>query len=78
MLFRSQDDATILTGVEAWATDRPIEKGASPRKNRSGAITTRRWAGNEHDEDDGFSGGIISGIGDIQKLVLSDDDIEDD
>jgi len=73
-----QDDATILTGVEAWATDRPIEKGASPRKNRSGAITTRRWAGNEHDEDDGFSGGIISGIGDIQKLVLSDDDIEDD
>ncbi|POS69757.1 Rad17 cell cycle checkpoint protein [Diaporthe helianthi] len=61
------DESVWPTG-EAWATDKPTED-ASPRKRRAPAIRTRG------DDVEG-SGSIISSL--QNKLVLSDDDIEDD
>ncbi|ROW00382.1 hypothetical protein VMCG_07208 [Cytospora schulzeri] len=59
------DDMAAPAG-EAWATDRPTED-ASPRKKRAPAIRAR----SEQSE-----GSMISSL--QNKLVLSDDDIEDD
>jgi len=53
---------------EAWATDKPTEE-ATPRKKKLGAIRTRS------DESDALA---LTGGLQINKLVLSDDDIEDD
>lgn len=60
------DDLGAPVG-EAWATDRPTEDN-SPKKRRSTAIKSRKDQG---------EGSMISNL-QIQKLVLSDDDIEDD
>lgn len=59
------EEAGATTG-EGWATDKPTE-GESPRKRRT-AIRSR----SEQSE-----GSMISSL-QVQKLVLSDDDIEDD
>lgn len=59
------EDAGAMAG-EAWATDKPTE-GESPRKRRT-AIRSR----SEQSE-----GSMISSL-QVHKLVLSDDDIEDD
>lgn len=53
------DDADVAPG-EAWATDKPSEEEASPRRKQSA----------------GIKAGGVSGLL-AQKLVLSDDDIED-
>lgn len=60
----AEDD---VTGGNGWATDRPTEE-ATPRKQRRLAMKSR----SEQSE-----GSMISSL-QMQKLVLSDDDIEDD
>lgn len=60
------DEEGIAAG-NGWATDKPTDE-ATPGKKRSLAIRTR----SEHSE-----GSIMSSL-QVQKLVLSDDDIEDD
>ncbi|KAH8759076.1 Rad17 cell cycle checkpoint protein-domain-containing protein [Diaporthe sp. PMI_573] len=66
----AESDAEVDEGAgpagEAWATDKPTED-ASPRKKRAPVIRSRG--------DDG-EGSMISSL--QNKLVLSDDDIEDD
>lgn len=66
----AESDAEVDEGAgpagEAWATDKPTED-ASPRKRRAPAIRSRSDAG---------EGSIISSL--QSKMVLSDDDIEDD
>ncbi|KKY37052.1 putative cell cycle checkpoint protein rad17 [Diaporthe ampelina] len=66
----AESDAEVDEGAapagEAWATDKPTED-ASPRKRRAPAIRSR---------DDEGEGSMISSL--QNKLVLSDDDIEDD
>lgn len=66
----AESDAEVDEGAgpagEAWATDKPTED-ASPRKKRAPAIKSR--------SDEG-EGSMISSL--QSKLVLSDDDIEDD
>jgi cell cycle checkpoint protein len=59
----AEDDAGLRTG-EAWATDKPTEE-ASPRKKSLGFRQ-------------GSNGGTTLACLQVQKLVLSDDDIEDD
>lgn len=59
-------DESAAPAGEAWATDKPTEDG-SPRKRRAPAIRPRG--------DEG-EGSMISSL--QNKLVLSDDDIEDD
>lgn len=59
-------DENAAPAGEAWATDKPTED-ASPRKRRAPAIRSRG--------DEG-EGSMISSL--QNKLVLSDDDIEDD
>ncbi|KAH9908734.1 cell cycle checkpoint protein RAD17 [Xylariomycetidae sp. FL2044] len=56
--------------ADAWATDRPTEE-ASPRKRRLGIRHTNNYSGSS-----GGVGGIVAAA--VQKMVLSDDDIEDD
>ncbi|KAI1208319.1 Rad17-domain-containing protein [Annulohypoxylon truncatum] len=63
------DDNAELDG-EAWATDKPTEEG-SPRKKRVVGIGFRQK--NEAEVGEGASAPATS----LQKLVLSDDDIED-
>lgn len=62
-----EDEAATGQGAEAWATDKPTEE-TTPRKKKSSAIRTR----SEQSE-----GSMISSL-QVHKLVLSDDDIEDD
>ncbi|KAI3398313.1 hypothetical protein diail_9536 [Diaporthe ilicicola] len=59
-------DESAAPAGEAWATDKPTED-ATPRKKRAPAIKAR--------SDEG-EGSMISSL--QSKLVLSDDDIEDD
>ncbi|EJT82029.1 hypothetical protein GGTG_02003 [Gaeumannomyces tritici R3-111a-1] len=66
---------------ESWATDRPTEESASPRKRRVNnairpkrAVPARGGGGGQYDGDDG----LIPGGLQVQKLMLSDDEIEDD
>ncbi|KAI0394760.1 Rad17 cell cycle checkpoint protein-domain-containing protein [Xylariaceae sp. FL0594] len=59
----ARDDAGLSSG-EAWATDKPTEE-ASPRRKRLGFRQ-------------GSDGGTSLASLQVQKLVLSDDDIEDD
>ncbi|KAI1816486.1 cell cycle checkpoint protein RAD17 [Poronia punctata] len=59
----AEEDAGLVPG-EAWATDKPTEE-ASPRKKGLGLRQ-------------GSSGGTSSASLNVHKLVLSDDDIEDD
>lgn len=55
---------------EAWATDKPTEDGSTPKKKRRNlAIRPRK--------NDQSEGSMISNL-QVHKLVLSDDDIEDD
>ncbi|KAI0900011.1 Rad17-domain-containing protein [Annulohypoxylon nitens] len=61
------DENAELNG-EAWATDKPTEEG-SPRKKRVVGIGFRQ----KKDADIGSTAAVPA----IQKLVLSDDDIED-
>ncbi|KAI1444734.1 hypothetical protein F5Y02DRAFT_408818 [Annulohypoxylon stygium] len=61
------DENAELNG-EAWATDKPTEEG-SPRKKRVVGIGFRQ----KKDADIGSTAAVSA----IQKLVLSDDDIED-
>ncbi|KAI2623669.1 Rad17 cell cycle checkpoint protein-domain-containing protein [Xylaria nigripes] len=58
------DENTGTEAKEAWATDQPTEE-ASPRKK---SIGFRRSS---------YNGGSVASM-QVQKLVLSDDDIEDD
>lgn len=62
-----EDEDTTGRGAEAWATDKPTDE-ATPRKKRTSTIKTR----SEQSE-----GSMISSL-QVHKLVLSDDDIEDD
>lgn len=62
----SEADEMAAPAGEAWATDKPTED-ASPKKKRAPAISAR----SEQSE-----GSMISSL--QNKLVLSDDDIEDD
>ena len=57
-------------GAEEWATDRPTEEPSSPRKRQAPA-------GIRHRRASGASTGLITAELPVQKLVLSDDDIED-
>ncbi|KAK2609786.1 hypothetical protein N8I77_003270 [Diaporthe amygdali] len=59
-------DESAAPAGESWATDKPTEE-ASPRKKRVPAIKSRSEEG---------EGSMISSL--QNKLVLSDDDIEDD
>lgn len=56
-------------GSEEWATDKPTEDGLSPRKRRGQGIRHR---------GDGSAALAAAAALQVQKLVLSDDDIEDD
>ncbi|KAI1819477.1 Rad17 cell cycle checkpoint protein-domain-containing protein [Xylaria intraflava] len=58
------DDSTLTGARESWATDRPIEE-ASPRKK---SFDLRRRS----------HSGVSVASTQVQNLVLSDDDIEDD
>lgn len=59
-----------IPGGEAWATDKPTEDGSTPKKKRRDmAIRPRK--------KDQSEGSMISNL-QVHKLVLSDDDIEDD
>ncbi|KAK4142632.1 Rad17 cell cycle checkpoint protein-domain-containing protein [Dichotomopilus funicola] len=66
-------------GDSVWATDRPNEDGGTPRKKRNvrrvglGGLLGGR--GNGSGSGNGNSG---RGLGGMQSLVISDDDIEDD
>lgn len=62
----SAEELGIPTG-EAWATDKPTEE-STPKKRRNLAIKAR---------NDQSEGSMISSL-QVHKLVLSDDDIEDD
>lgn len=62
----AEADEMAAPAGEAWATDKPTDD-ASPRKKRAPAIRAR----SEHSE-----GSMISSL--QNKLVLSDDDIEDE
>lgn len=62
-----EDEDTTGRGAEAWATDKPTEE-ATPRKKRPSTIKAR----SEQSE-----GSMISSL-QVHRLVLSDDDIEDD
>ncbi|KAI2473048.1 Rad17-domain-containing protein [Annulohypoxylon bovei var. microspora] len=62
------DDNAEQNG-EAWATDKPTEEG-SPRKKRAVGIGFRQKSD--------ASSGSTAAVPSMQKLVLSDDDIEDD
>jgi len=64
-----EDGSAGLPPGEAWATDKPTEE-ATPRKKGSGRIRTKAA-----DDDPGSS--LLGGT-QMSKLVLSDDDIEDD
>lgn len=69
-LDEESDEGAEELGIpagEAWATDKPTEDG-SPKKRRSTAIKSRT---------DQSEGSMISNL-QVHKLVLSDDDIEDD
>lgn len=69
-LDEESDEGAEELGIpagEAWATDKPTEDG-SPKKRRSMAIRAR---------NDQSEGSMISNL-QVHKLVLSDDDIEDD
>jgi cell cycle checkpoint protein len=80
-----EDAAAAATGAppgESWATDRPTDDSASPRKRRvnngirpkrPGAGGRGRGGGNGDEED-----GLLPGGLQVQKLMLSDDEIEDD
>ncbi|KAI1386213.1 Rad17-domain-containing protein [Hypoxylon trugodes] len=59
-------DDNLEQGGEAWATDKPTEE-SSPRKKRGGGVGIRQ-------RSDASSGVPAAAV---QKLVLSDDDIED-
>lgn len=63
----ADDEQATEPAAEGWATDRPTEE-VTPRKKRTSAIRTR----SEQSE-----GSMISSL-QVHKLVLSDDDIEDD
>ncbi|TPX15613.1 uncharacterized protein E0L32_004311 [Thyridium curvatum] len=65
------DEAAGPVPGEAWATDKPTEE-SSPRKKRVGAIKSKSKDLSAEDED------TIPGGLQVHKLVLSDDDIEDD
>ncbi|KAI0161709.1 hypothetical protein GGR52DRAFT_582296 [Hypoxylon sp. FL1284] len=58
-------------GGDTWATDRPTE-GASPRKKRNLGIR------HKNDAPSDPLAGATPALPAVQKLVLSDDDIEDD
>jgi cell cycle checkpoint protein len=62
------------TGVgEQWATDKPGDgEDSSPKKRQAWSRASRKTAKNENSLESRFS------IQQEQKLVLSDDDIEDD
>lgn len=62
-----EDEEGTGPGAEAWATDKPTEE-ATPRKKRTATIRIP----SEQSE-----GSMISSL-QVHKLVLSDDDIEDD
>ncbi|KAJ4396788.1 RFC checkpoint protein Rad17 [Gnomoniopsis smithogilvyi] len=62
-----EDEEGAGPGAEAWATDKPTEE-ATPRKIRTSTFRAR----SEQSE-----GSMISSL-QVHKLVLSDDDIEDD
>ena len=64
-----EDDGTATQAGEAWATDKPADE-ATPRKKSAGRIRTK--------PSDDSQGSSILGGAHISKLVLSDDDIEDD
>ena len=55
-------------GAEEWATDKPTEETSSPRKKKGPGIRHRSGGG---------STGLMTAELPVQKLVLSDDDIED-
>ncbi|KAL8370128.1 hypothetical protein RB595_000485 [Gaeumannomyces hyphopodioides] len=71
---------------ESWATDRPTEESASPRKRRvNNAIRPKRavparggGGGSGGGQYDGDDHGLLPGGLQVQKLMLSDDEIEDD
>lgn len=65
----AEEELGIPAG-EAWATDKPTEDGSTPKKKRRNlAIRPRK--------NDQSEGSMISNL-QVHKLVLSDDDIEDD
>lgn len=69
----SSDVAEELVGGEgqAWATDKPTEDASPKTKRRNFAIRPKAR------KDDQSEGSMISNL-QVHKLVLSDDDIEDD
>lgn len=74
---------------ESWATDRPTEEAASPGSRRrrrvnnairpKRAVPARGGGGGHHDGGGGDDDGLLLPGGlQVQKLMLSDDEIEDD
>lgn len=59
-------------GDNEWATDKPVEEGASPQKRRGPHLGIR------HRNDDVDAGSGVGAVPSMQGLVISDDDIEDD
>lgn len=65
-------------GGEAWATDKPTEEGASPRKKkRKGGLGIRQKS-DTSSPSAALANTAAAALPSVQKLVLSDDDIEDD
>ena len=69
-----EDEGEERDGSQAtdWATDRPTETTSSPQAQR------RRRRQGQGEKGQGDSGSWFLGEKDIEKLVLSEDDIEDD
>lgn len=66
-----EEELGVVPAGEAWATDKPTEDGSTPRKKRTrNAMAPRK-------DQEKSEGSMISNL-QVQKLVLSDDDIEDD
>jgi cell cycle checkpoint protein len=76
-----KDDASTAVGSESWFTDWPTEEGSSPRRRGGlGAIlrrAERKMRGPAAAAmDESLTGTMLTGP--VTRLVLSDDDIEDD
>lgn len=70
-----EEDAQLPALEPLWTTDRPAEVvGLEPRSRKGGG----RWRRGEGEEgtNGGFGASLLAGSG-VEKLVLSDDDIED-
>lgn len=70
-----EEDAQLPSLEPLWTTDRPAEVVGLEPRSRNGSGRWRRGEG-EEGTNGGFGASLLAGSG-VEKLVLSDDDIED-